>query len=100
MLVSGSGEIAENAALRLLRSGYDVLVAGSIPASHAVEISSPELCFHVLDEGALPVFSSSAEEAAAKLKPLAAVGIGSAGRNMREMAPFTVAAGPGLTAHF
>lgn len=98
VLVSGNGEIAEKAALRLLRSGYDVLAVGSIPPSHAFEISSPELCFHVLDEGRLPVFSGSAEEAAAKLKPLAAVGIGSAGRNMREMAPFTVAAGPGLTA--
>lgn len=97
--ILGDGELAAAVAIRLQNAGYDVVVSGLSAAEcnpPFVPIQSAELCFHVLDDRSIPVLADD-EEAIGRLKPSVIVGIGESGRGIREMAPFTVAIGPGLS---
>lgn len=99
--VIGSCDVAVSSASRLRNAGYDVILLGHLQPGgflHTMDIMTTDECFHVLDDGFIPVFGGSPEEAAEKLRPSVAVIAGSGAGSLSDIVPLTIAIGSGLSA--
>ena len=123
VVVRGAGDISTGTIHRLFKAGFDVLVleterpsairrrvafseavydgAATVEGVTAVRIDGPELAEEVLARGQVPLLADPAGESIRRLRPAAVVDAILAKRNLgtsMDMAPLTVALGPGFEA--
>ena len=123
VVVRGAGDISTGTIHRLFKAGFDVLVleaerpsairrrvafseavydgAATVEGVTAVRIDGPELAEEALARGQVPLLVDPAGESIRRLRPAAVVDAILAKRNLGtsiDMAPLTVALGPGFEA--
>lgn len=123
VIVRGAGDLATATIIKLSRAGYDVLALEtqeptqvrrnvsfaeavyegrhSVDGLEAVRIDSLEDAFRAFDSGLVPVLVDPQGESIARLHPAVVVDAIIAKRNLGtriDMAPLTIALGPGFTA--
>ena len=123
VIVRGAGDISTGTIHRLFKAGFDVLVleaerpsairrrvafseavydgAATVEGVTAVRIDGPELAEEALARGQVPLLVDPAGESIRRLRPAAVVDAILAKRNLGtsiDMAPLTVALGPGFEA--
>ncbi len=90
IMIAGCCSLSAATAERLVRAGYDVLIAGSVSSERTERIERADDAFHVLDEGRIPVFAGSAADVLDKLHPTVFIGVEENGKKIRDKAPFTI----------
>lgn len=123
VLIRGAGDLGTGAAVRLYNSGFKVICLDTHQPSHvrqsvcfaqaiyskvhevegvvAERADSIEEIYRILEEGRVPVFVDPAAKSVAVLKPVVVLDAVLAKKNTglhKEMAPLTLAMGPGFSA--